>query len=243
MAGNTIEVTPVKTRKDRNDFIMLPWKIYRDDPQWVPPLISQQKAQLDKKKHPFFEHSDADFFIAREGNETVGTIVAIINNRHNHVHQENVGFFGFFETVNDYQVAEQLLDTVMDWAKAKKLDYVRGPENYSQNEVAGLLVDGFNTPPVILMAHNLPYYQEFIERYGFTKAMDLWAYCMDTNTEIPERVVKIVERIKERSNITFRNINKKDLKNEIEKVKYVYNHAWEKNWGFVPSTDHEIDYI
>jgi GNAT superfamily N-acetyltransferase len=243
MAGHTIEVSPVKSRKDLNDFIKLPWKIYRNDPQWVPPLISQQKAQLDKKKHPFFEHSIADFFIARRGKETVGTIVAILNNRHNQVHQENVGFFGFFETINDYQVAEKLLDTVMDWAKAKKLDYIRGPENYSQNEIAGLLVDGFDTPPVILMAHNLPYYQEFIERYGFTKAMDLWAYCMDTNTQIPERVEKIVERIKERSSVTFRNINKKDFDNEIEKVKYVYNHAWEKNWGFVPATDHEIDHI
>jgi len=243
MAGNTIEVAPVKTRKDLNDFIRLPWKIYRNDPHWVPPLISQQKLQFDKKKHPFFEHSEADFFIARKGGETVGTIVAILNHRHNHVHEENVGFFGFFETVNDYQVAEKLLNTVMDWAKAKKLDYIRGPENYSQNEVAGLLVDGFDTPPVILMAHHPPYYQEFLERFGCTKAMDLWAYCMDKNTQIPDRVVKIVERIKTRSNVTFRTIDKADFENEIEKVKYVYNHAWEKNWGFVPLTDHEIDHI
>lgn len=242
-AGNVIEVSPVTSRKDLNDFIRLPWKLYRNDPQWVPPLISQQKAQFDKKKHPFFEHSEAELFIARNGHEAVGTIAAILNNRHNEVHEENVGFFGFFETVNDYQVAEKLLDTVMDWAKEKKLDAIRGPENYSQNEVAGLLVDGFDTPPVILMAHSLPYYQEFIEQYGFNKAMDLWAYCMDTNTKIPERVVKVVERIKTRTNVTFRNINKNDLKNEIEKVKYVYNHAWEKNWGFVPLTDHEIDHI
>jgi len=237
-----VEVTPVKTKKDLSDFRKLPWKIYHNDPQWVPPLISQQKVLFDKKKHPFFEHSEADFFIARRGTETVGTIVAILNHRHNHVHQENVGFFGFFETIADYQVAEKLLDTVMDWAKQKNLDYIRGPENYSQNEVCGLLVDGFDTPPVILMAHNPPYYQAFIEKYGFTKAMDLWAYCMDTNTFIPERVVKVVERIKERTNVTFRTINKKDFKNEVERVKQVYNQAWEKNWGFVPMTDHEIDH-
>ncbi len=243
MASNMIKVDSVKTKKDLNDFIKLPWKIYRHDPQWVPPLISQQKALFDKKKHPFFEHSEADFFIARKGKEAVGTIVAILNDRHNQVHEENVGFFGFFETVDDYQVAEKLLDKVMDWAKIKKLDYIHGPENYSQNEVCGLLVDGFDTPPVIMMAHNPPYYQNFIERYGFKKAMDLWAYCMDTSTPIPDRVVKVVERIKARSNVTFRTINKKDFYNEVARVKQVYNHAWGKNWGFVPMTDHEIDHI
>lgn len=243
MAHNKIEVVPVKTKKDLNDFIKLPWKIYKNDPRWVPPLISQQKALFDKKKHPFFEHSEADFFIARQGREPVGTIVAILNNRHNTVHEENVGFFGFFETVPDYPVAEKLLDTVMAWAKEKKLDYLRGPENYSQNEVCGLLVDGFDTPPVILMSHNPPYYQNFVEQYGFTKAMDLWAYCMDTHTFIPDRAIKVVERIRARSNVTFRTIDKKDFYNEVARVKQVYNQAWQKNWGFVPATDHEIDHI
>lgn len=238
-----IIVHPVVSKQDLKDFIMLPWKIYKGDPNWVPPLISQQKATFNKKKHPFFEHSSAGFFIARRGKEAVGTIVAILNNRHNEVHHENVGFFGFFETVPDYAVAQALLDRVMDWAREKKLNYVRGPENYSQNEVCGLLVDGFDTPPVIMMAHNPPYYKDYLERYGFTKAMDLWAYCMDKNTPISDRVIRVVERIKCRSQVTFRTINKKNLEQEIEKVKYVYNHAWEKNWGFVPLTDHEIDYI
>ncbi len=243
MPLDTIEITRVTSKKDLKDFIKLPWKIYKNDPNWVPPLISQQKANFDKKKHPFFEHSEADFFIARKGKELVGTIVAILNNRHNKVHEENVGFFGFFETVQDYNVAEKLLDTVMDWAKSKKLDYIRGPENYSQNEVSGLVVDGFDSPPAILMAHNPPYYKDFLEQYGFTKAMDMWAYCMDKDTQIPERLIKVVERIKARSDVTFRNINKKILNKEVEKVKYVYNHAWEKNWGFVPLTDREIDHI
>ncbi len=243
MSSDTIEIIPVVSKKDLNDLIKLPWRIYKNDPNWIPPLISQQRIIFDKKKYPFFEHSEADFFIARNGKEPVGSIVAILNNRHNQVHNENVGFFGFFETIADYQVAQKLLDTVMDWAKKKNLDYIRGPENYSQNDVCGLLVDGFDTPPVILMSHNPPYYQDYIERYGFTKAMDLWAYCMDKNTPIPERLVKVVERMKGRSNVKFRSINKKILNKEIEKVKYVYNHAWEKNWGFVPLTDHEIDHI
>lgn len=243
MSTEIINVTPVKSKKDLMDFIKLPWKIYKNDSCWVPPLISQQKILFNKKKHPFFKHSEADFFVARKGKEAVGTIVAILNNRHNQVHNENVGFFGFFETIEDYQVAEKLLDKVMDWIKKRNLDYIRGPENYSQNEVCGLLVDGFDSPPVILMAHNPPYYQNFIEKYGFTKAMDMWAYCMDKNTQIPDRMVKVVERIKVRSNVTFRTINKTDLKNEVERVKQVYNNAWEKNWGFVPLTDHEIEHI
>ncbi|MDZ7340344.1 MAG: N-acetyltransferase [candidate division KSB1 bacterium] len=243
MPSPEIQISPVRTKADRRELIRLPWKIYRHDPQWVAPLISQQKVLFDTQKHPFFEHSTADFFLARRGKEVVGSIAAILNNRHNQIHGENVGFFGFFETINDYAVAEQLLDTVMAWAKRKGLNCIRGPENYSQNEVCGLLVDGFDTPPVILMAHNPPYYQTFVEKYGFTKAMDLWAYCMDSDTAIPERVVKVVERIKARSPFTFRTINKKDFKNEVARVKQIYNNAWEKNWGFVPLTDHEIDHI
>ena len=243
MSDHTIEIFTVENKKDLNDFIKLPWKIYKNDPQWVPPLISQQKANLDKNKHPFFEHSEADFFIALRGNKTVGTIAAILNNRHNETHNENIGFFGYFETIDDYQVAEKLLDRVMEWGGNKKLDCMRGPENYSQNEVCGLLVDGFDTPPVILMSHNPKYYQNFIERYGFRKAMDLWAWEMNADkTPMPDRVIKVVRRMKERSEFKFRKISKKNMTTEIELVKQVYNSAWEKNWGFVPMTEKELEY-
>lgn len=243
MSSESIHVSLVSSRKDWNDFIKFPWKIYKSDPHWVPPLISQQKDIFNKKTYPFFEHSEAEFYIARRGKKTVGTIAAILNNRHNMVHDENVGFFGFFETIDDYAVAEKLLDTAVAWCKNKKLDAIRGPENYSQNDTCGLLVDGFDTPPVILMTHNPPYYQGLIEKYGFTKAMDLWAWEMGTETDMPERVVDVVEKIKSRSKFTFRKINKKDFDNELEKVKHVYNSAWEKNWGFVPLTDHELEHI
>ena len=244
MSNRSITISPVESKRDLKEFIKFPWKIYKNDPQWVPPLIAQQKDILNKQKHPFFEHSEADFFLAKRGKETVGTITTILNNRHNQIHDENVGFFGFFETINDYQVAEKLLDKVMDWAKQKNLDYIRGPENYSQNEICGLLVDGFDTPPVLMMAHNPPYYQNLIEKYGFTKAIDLWAYYMDADTmPMSDRVIRVVQRIKNRSKFTFRTINKKKFKEEVEKVKIIYNKAWEKNWGFVPLTDHEIDHI
>ncbi|OQX95704.1 N-acetyltransferase [candidate division KSB1 bacterium 4572_119] len=244
MSDSTIEVIPVSTKKDMKSFIKFPWKIYKNDPMWVPPLISQQKAMLNKKKNPFFEHSEADFFIAKKGGEIVGTIAAILNNRHNQIHNENIGFFGFFETIEDFTVAKKLLDTAMDWAKEKNLDSVRGPASYSQNDVCGLLIDGFDTPPAILMAHNPKYYQDFIEKYGFGKAMDLWAYFMDTGSmKMSDRMIRVVGKIKQRSKCTFRPINKKDVKNEVNRVKLIYNNAWEKNWGFVPLTDHEIDHL
>ncbi len=243
MNTEKIHVSVVDSKKDWNDFIKFPWKIYKNDPAWVPPLIVQQKDIFDIKTNPFFEHSEAEFYIARRGSETVGTIVAIVNNRHNMIHNENIGFFGFFETIKDYHVAEKLFDAAIEWCREKKLDKIRGPENYSQNDTCGLLVDGFNTSPAILMPHNPPYYQELIERYGFTKAMDLWAYEMDKDTDMPERVISLVEKRKKRSKFTFRKINKKDFDNELEKIKFVYNNAWEKNYGFVPLTEHELEHI
>lgn len=244
MASEKIEILPVVTKRDVKKFVTFPWKIYKNDPVWVPPLISQQMEMLNKDKHPFYEHSEAEFWFAKRGEEIVGTIATILNNRHNQVHNDNIGFFGFFETINDYAVAEALLNHAMDWAKKRNLDAVRGPESFSQNEVCGLLVDGFDTPPVIMMAHNPPYYQELIEKFGFKKAMDLWAWYMDTNTmKFSDRFFRAVDYLKKRSRFTFRKINKKDFKNEVAKVKIIYNKAWEKNWGFVPLTEHEIDHI
>ena len=244
MKSDKIEIVPVSSHRDVKKFVTFPWKVYKNDPVWVPPLISQQKEMLNKKKHPFYEHSEADFWLAKRGNEIVGTIATILNNRHNQIHNENIGFFGFFETLEDYEVAEALLDHAMNWAKSRNLDALRGPESFSQNEVCGLLVDGFDTPPVIMMAHNPPYYQGFIEKYGFKKAMDLWAWYMDANSmPFSDRVLRAVDYLKKRSRFTFRKINKKDFKNEVAKVKIIYNQAWEKNWGFVPLTDHEIDHI
>ena len=131
MGKRAIEIIPVQTKKDLNQFIKLPWKIYKTDKYWVPPLISKQKEILNNKTFPFFEHSEADFFLAKQGKETVGTIAAILNNRHNEIHEENVGFFGFFEVIDNYQVAEKLLDKVMDWGAAVSYTHLTLPTIYS----------------------------------------------------------------------------------------------------------------
>lgn len=243
MNNKQIEIITVKSKKEQKQYIKLPWKIYKNDPNWVPQLILELKEMMNRKKYPFFEHSEAEFFIARKDGETVGRIAAIKNNRHIQVHKENIGFFGFFECVNDQEVANKLFDAAADWCREKGLEAIRGPENYSQNDTCGLLVDAFDKSPVILMTYNPPYYQQLIENYGFTKAMDLYAYYLHADTKFPERVIKLAEELKSRLNVTIRQINVKDFWNEVERVKQVYNQAWAPNWGFVPLTDSEIKHI
>jgi len=247
MAADLI-IRPINTPKERREFIRSWWRIYANDPNWVPPLISEREAFLDPKRNPFYEHADVALFMAERGGQPVGTIAAFINHRHNEYHEEKTGFFGFFETIQDYSVAEGLLNTARDWVKARGMERLRGPANYSTNEECGLLVDGFDSPPVVLMTYNPRYYVDFLERYGMVKAMDLFAYHVDKSLlgpkgEFPPRLVKLVERVKERGHVTVRKIDRKHLDQEVEKIKALYNAAWSRNWGFVPMTDAEIDHL
>lgn len=243
MNANTIQIAPVTNKKEKMEFIKFPWKIYKADPYWVPPLIIDMKHMMDCDQCPFFEHSEADFFLARRNGETVGRIAAILNNRHNQVHKDNIGFFGFFESVNDADVSKVLLDAASEWCRKKGLERIRGPMNYSQNESCGLLIDGFDSSPVVMMTYNPRYYIELFEQCGLQKAMDLYAYYLSAKKELPERLVRVAERIKERAGVTIRPINLKNFWGEVEKVKKVYNAAWAPNWGFVPLTDNEIKHL
>lgn len=243
-----IRILPVNTPKERNRFIRSWWHIYANDPYWVPPLISEREAFLDPARNPFYQHADVALFMAERAGQPVGTIAAFINHRHNEFHQEKTGFFGFFETVPDYQVAEALLSTARDWVKARGMERLRGPANFSTNEECGLLVDGFDSPPVILMTYNPRYYVDFIERFGMVKAMDIWAYHMDVsmlgpNREFPPRLEKLAQRVKERGHVIVRKVNFKRFNEEVARIKVVYNSAWSRNWGFVPMTDAEIDHL
>ncbi|MCK5739639.1 N-acetyltransferase [bacterium] len=238
-----IKIIPVLTRKQRNQFIRFPWKVYRSDAQWVPPLLRDSKEMLNTKKFPFFEHSEAAFFLAQKGTEIVGTICAILNNRHNQIHNQNLGFFGFFEFIDDVEVSRALLETALKWCGERGLDAMRGPANYSQNETCGLLIDGFDTSPMVLMTHNPPYYQTHYEQFGLTKSMDLLAYRLTTAEKFPARLIRTAEKLKERSTITIRGMNNKDFKNEIQRVKEIYNQAWLPNWGFVPLTEAELNHL
>lgn len=235
-----IEIKTVRINKDLNQFIKLPWKIYHGDPNWVPPLIIDMKKMLDKKKNPFFEHSDAELFLAYNNGETVGRIAAILNNNHNQMHNEKVGFFGFFESIQDPAVSNELLRTASTWAKDKNLTHLRGPMNFSTNDSCGFLSDGFDSPPVILMPYNPKYYLELMDKFGLSKTKELYAYYFNRDMPIPERFEKLAKRTLEDESIRFRTLNLKDFRNEVETVKSIYNEAWLANWGFVPMTDAEF---
>jgi GNAT superfamily N-acetyltransferase len=236
-------VRVAETKSDLMQFIRLPWRIYKDDPHWVAPLLVERKEFLDEKKNPFFEHAEVVFYLAQRNGKAVGRIAGIVNHNHIKYHQEKVGFFGLFECVNDCEVAKALLDRVRDWLKAKGMEIMRGPANFSSNEEWGFLLEGFDSRPVIMMTYNPPYYPEFAESYGMVKAKDLYAYFIDETSPPPERVVRMAESIRKKQRVRIRNINMKEFETEVGGIKEIYNSAWSKNWGFVPMTDREFDHL
>lgn len=240
-----IKVQPVSDKKQLATFIDFPHDLYKGDSNYVPELFIAQRDLLSPGKHPFHIHSSLQCFIAYKDNKVVGRIAAIQNNNHNSFNKTNDGFFGFFDCINDSQVSKALLDEANKWVKAKGHANMIGPVNPSTNEPVGLLVNGFDKPPVAMMTYNKPYYVELIEQYGFQKLTDLYAYDIKTNT-VSDRTVKLQEvllkRLKQRG-VTIRSINLKDFKNEVGKVRDIYNQAWDKNLGFVPMTEAEFNYL
>ncbi len=239
--SSTIQL--VKTQTHLRDFIRLPWKIYAGNPNWVPPLIVDMKKILDKKKNPFFEHSDAQLFLAQDNGETVGRIAAIINNNHNAFHNEKIGFFGFFECIDDSNAARELFDAAAQWVKERGLTHLRGPANFSTNDPCGLLIEGFDSPPVLLMTYNPPYYINLLEGAGFKKIKELYAYSYHRDLPMPERFEALAKRTLADAHVTFRTINLKDFDNEVKRVQTIYNDAWQNNWGFVPMTEAELAHM
>lgn len=241
--SENIEVREVVNKNTLMDFITLPWDIYKNDPNWVPPLVQDIKKKLNKKSNPFFEHSIAQFFIAYRDSIPLGRIASIIDYNHIHFHQEQVGFFGMFECHDNYRCAEKLLDAARGWLANRDILFMRGPMNLCMNDECGFLLEGFDSPPVIMMTYNPEYYLDMMERYGLEKAKDLYAFLNEGIVQTPERLEKIAERVREKYNVTIRPLNMKKLKDEVAKIKTIYNAAWEKNWGFVPMTEKEMDYL
>jgi hypothetical protein len=246
-APGTIEIIECTTKAQRRQFIEFQWEIYKGDAYWVPPLISEREAFYDRTKNPFFEHSDVAMFMAARNGKIVGTISAILNNRHVEVHHEKVGFFGSFEAINDATVANALFDAARAWLKARGMEAMRGPATLSANDEYGLLVEGFDSEPQVLMTYNPRYYLGLIEQYGFTKAMDLYAWWASTEKAseliLGKRFEQIAEKVMKRGKFTVRHANLKNLATEVAALKKIYNKAWAANWGFVPLTDHEIDHL
>jgi GNAT superfamily N-acetyltransferase len=241
-----LRVRAARDRRDLKRFIDLPYRLHARDPVWVPPLRRDVELLLSRTKNPFFEHAEAEYFLAERDGEVAGRIAAISNRLHNETHGDRVGFFGFFESVDDQAVANALLDAAADWCRNRGHDVLRGPASFSVNDECGLLVDGFETPPTLMMPHNPRYYIPLLERAAFAKAKDLWVYQGGTEEHyvpVPERLARGTELIRQRQGITLRSLNMKDFQGEVERIKELYNAAWEKNWGFVPMTEHEIDHL
>jgi hypothetical protein len=245
-----LEIRPVRTSADKKTFVELPWQIYRDDSNWVPPLLSMAYASVDTEKNPFYEFARLAMFNAWRGDRPVGRIAAIDNPHHNQTHDDQVGFFGFFEAENDPQAVQALCDAAGDWLRARGKDAIRGPANPSVNAEYGLLVDGFDRPPVVLMPYNPPYYVDLIEGVGFEKAMDLWAWYVPTSLfggvkgdKLPEKLVRVAAAVRRRYGYSVRALNPRHWDDEVAKIKLVYRSAWEKNWGAVAMTDHELDHM
>ncbi|MEI6409013.1 MAG: hypothetical protein WCR52_06505 [Bacteroidota bacterium] len=238
-----VRIEKVEGSKALKQFIDFPHDLFAGDPNYVPELFMSQEALLNRKKSPFFLHSTAEYFLARsEGGKILGRIAAIRNNNYNAFTGENAGFFGFFDVIDDYTVAKNLLDTASEWLRAQGLDRIIGPANFSTNEACGLLIENFEEPPFVLTTYNYPYYADFLDRYGFVKNTDLLSYELFPE-QLPAKLVELGNQLETRlaqNGVTIRTINMKDFNREVEKFLPIYNGSWDQNLGFVPMTDAEV---
>jgi GNAT superfamily N-acetyltransferase len=231
---------------DTLPFIKAQWLFYKDDPHWVPPMIMDRKKLLNQNKNPFYKHGKLQMFLAEKDGKVVGRIAAITNSNHNTTYGDKVGFFGFFECIQDQGVATALFTAAEQWLRDHGMTHVRGPVNPSLNDEAGLLIHGFDGPPVLLMTYNPPYYQQLIEGVGYKKEKDLYAYLLKNETYLDAKVQRLRDVVIKRYNLTFRNINlknKEQFRKDVDALREVYNAAWEKNWGFVKMTHAEFDFL
>jgi hypothetical protein len=239
-------IAPVQSPKELASFIDFPHDLNAGNPNYVPELFIAQRDLLSPK-HPFFAHAEKQLFLAYSDNKITGRIAAILNHNHNRYNNVNEGFFGFFDCIDDIATAKSLFAEAEKWLRAKGVTgKIIGPVNPSTNETAGLLVAGFDTPPKVLMTYNQPYYQKLVEAAGFRKQIDVYAYLYDRQNFDDTRLRRVQSFLKERldrKNITIRQVNMKDFKNEAQRIREVYNSAWDKNLGFAPMSDKEFDYM
>ena len=237
-----MNVELVLDKKGLDQFIRFPWKVYREDPNWVPPLTSDMNFILGGK-NPFFHHAEAAYFLASRNGETVGRIAAIVDRNHINLHNEQAGFFGFFECFRDIEIARDLLSAATAWLKERSIEIMRGPMNPSTNDECGFLLEGFDSPPMIMMTYTPSYYLDYMEACGLVKAKDLFAYIsVIKDVSAAPRLEKLASALKARvPGLVIRPAVMKDFRKELEAVKDIYNSAWGHNWGFVPMTDEEIE--
>ncbi|MGC4056808.1 MAG: hypothetical protein QM743_01635 [Chitinophagaceae bacterium] len=238
-----IQIFPVHDKAQLKSFIDFPHDLYKGDPFYVPELFIAQRDLLSR--HPFLKHSEIQLFLAMDGKKPVGRIAAILNNNHNRFNDTNEGFFGFLDAVDNIDVFKVLTDAALAWLKEKGVHSVIGPVNPSTNETCGMLVEGFDSAPMIMMTYNRPYYNTYMQQLGFGKKTDLLAYLLQRD-DLNDKSMRLMESLKQRlaqKGITIRKGNLKNFRQEVDGLRKVYNEAWDKNLGFVPMTDEEFDYM
>jgi GNAT superfamily N-acetyltransferase len=223
-------------------FIKLPFRLYKGQPNWVPPLVYERKRHLDRNKNPFFEHAEAEYFLAWRDGRPVGRISAHVDHRLNEYQQNDWGLFGFFECEDDQEAADALIKAAEDWNLERGRDRIVGPFDFSTNHECGVLVDGYDLKPQVLEFWHHPYYQGLLENAGLAKAMDLYKWFLDVSDreKILPVIFELAEKVESEHGIQVRRMRKKDFEDEVRRFMDVYNSAWEKNWAFVPLTDSEL---
>jgi len=239
-----LTVGPVSGRRELRQFILLPFRLYEGVEQWVPPLISERKRHLDRRKNPYFKHAEAEYFLARRGGRIVGRISAQVDRRFNEIQGNDWGQFGFFECEDDPEVAAALLDAAREWLRERGRDHMIGPLDFSTNHECGLLVEGHELRPQILENWHFPYYGPLLEGCGLSKAMDLykWSLHVSGRSEVMPIIFDLAEKLEPEHGITIRGMSRRNMTREISAFMEIYNAAWERNWGFVPLTEAEIEH-
>jgi GNAT superfamily N-acetyltransferase len=242
---SNLVIKPVETRREKQLFLNLPWQINRDDPNWMPPIRRNQEELVGYRKHPFYDDAEGQTFLALKDGEPVGRVMAILNHAHNRFQKENRGFFGFFESIDEQDVATGLLDAVRDWLAKRGVTAARGPMNPSMNYECGLLIEGFDTPPFFMMTHNLPYYQRLIETAGFGKVEDMFAFYgrIDMLKTLDQKLAFIVEECQKRFDIKLRRMDRRHFEREVRLFLDIFNQALVGTWGFVPLSKGEMDHM
>ena len=244
MSSDAVSIERVgRGKRDLERFFDVADPIYAGDPNWVAPLRSDV-AKVFQDENPFFRHGEMQLFVARRGGRDVGRVAAIVDRNHNEFHGEKVVFFGFYESPNDPAVSKALLDAVALWGRERKMTILRGPTNPTLNDEAGLLVEGYDSPPVLMMTYNPRFYADLLEGQGLVKAKDLLAFWFPLEEKPLARLSRVADRFRKReSHVVVRNVSKGGLATDLPKIREVYNEAWEKNWGFVPMTPEEMDFM
>ncbi|THB70529.1 MAG: hypothetical protein D6E12_02775 [Desulfovibrio sp.] len=243
MSHPEVTVVPVRDKEQLEAFLRFPWKVQETDPNWVPPVLSEQRKVLDKEKGPFFKHGEAEYFLAYKDGELAGRVTAHVNYMHDERYEDNTGFFGFFECVEDTDVSRALFEAAAQWLGKKGRTRILGPLGFAIYDEVGILVDGFDSMPALMQTHNPAFYQDLVLDWGFEKAIDWYAMLIDERLDNLEGLAKLRDSIMKRQKLRLHRPSPKEMLNSAEEIRNLFNDTWDRNWGHIPFTNEQFTKI